>query len=50
MSQMFDRVMRRQRCFYGMMFEEGIISFGLGGPDLGLELVAPNKSLHYWPF
>jgi len=24
--------------------------FGLGGPNLGSELVAPNKSLHYWTF
>jgi len=24
--------------------------FGLWGPDPSSELVAPNKSLHYWPF
>ena len=26
------------------------IVVGLGGPNPGSELVAPNKSLHYWPF
>lgn len=48
-SKPVDAIENHCNCLFYPHFKIATV-VGLGSLDPGSELVAPNKSLHYWPF